>query len=81
MHRDIKPENLVFDEAGFIVITDFGIARFHEKENSGETSGTFGYMSPEVLSGQNHTIKVDYYSLGVVVYEMIMGSVIFLITY
>jgi serine/threonine protein kinase len=59
LHRDIKPENLVLDERGYVRITDFGIAKFYQKENSSETSGTPGYMSPEVMCAQNHTIVVD----------------------
>ena len=49
LHRDIKPENLVFDEHGYLRITDLGIARLWNPENSKDTSGTPGYMAPEVL--------------------------------
>ena len=73
LHRDIKPENLVLDEKGYVRITDFGIAKFYQKENSSETSGTPGYMSPEVMCGQNHTIAVDYFALGVIIYEFMCG--------
>jgi len=75
IHRDIKPENLVLDERGYVRITDFGIAKFYEKENSNDTSGTPGYMSPEVLLSQNHTIAVDYFALGVIAYEFMHGKV------
>ena len=44
IHRDIKPENIVFDEFGYLRITDFGIARYLKPENSQDTSGTPGYM-------------------------------------
>ena len=44
IHRDIKPENLVFDEFGYIRVTDFGIGRYLKPENSQDTSGTPGYM-------------------------------------
>ncbi len=74
LHRDIKPENLVLDERGYVRITDFGIAKFYQKENSSETSGTPGYMSPEVMCAQNHTIAVDYFALGVFTYEFMMGT-------
>ena len=73
LHRDIKPENLVLDDKGYVRITDFGIAKFYQKENSSETSGTPGYMSPEVMCAQNHTIAVDYFALGVMTYEFMMG--------
>jgi serine/threonine protein kinase len=75
LHRDIKPENLVLDERGYVRITDFGITKFYNKENSAETSGTPGYMSPEVMCGQNHTVAVDYFALGVIAYELMMGVV------
>ena len=73
IHRDIKPENLVFDENGFLSITDFGIARVWSAENAKDTSGTPGYMAPEVLCRQNHSFNVDYFALGVILYELIMG--------
>lgn len=73
IHRDIKPENLVFDERGFLYITDFGIARNWKAENSKDTSGTPGYMSPEVIFHQNHGIAADYFALGVILYELMMG--------
>ena len=63
LHRDIKPENLVLDERGYVRLTDFGIAKVYQKENSSETSGTPGYMAPEVMCAKNHTIAVDYFAL------------------
>jgi len=76
LHRDIKPENLVLDDRGYVRITDFGIAKFYQKENYTETSGTPGYMSPEVMCAQNHTIAVDYFALGVITFEFMMGFVL-----
>ena len=73
IHRDIKPENLVLDSKGYVHITDFGIAKIQVEDNHRETSGTPGYMSPEVLCGQNHTIAVDYFALGVMGYEFMLG--------
>lgn len=49
IHRDIKPENLVIDDDGYIRVTDFGIARIWKPENNMDTSGTPGYMAPEVM--------------------------------
>jgi serine/threonine protein kinase len=49
IHRDIKPENLVFDDKGYLHLTDYGIARHWEPENYQENSGTPGYMAPEVM--------------------------------
>ena len=49
IHRDIKPENLVLDRLGYVRVTDMGIARILRPENAQDTSGTPGYMAPEVM--------------------------------
>ena len=72
VHRDIKPENLVLDDRGYIRITDFGIARVLATDNSDDTSGTPGYMAPEVMCRQNHGVAVDYFALGVIVHEFML---------
>jgi serine/threonine protein kinase len=79
MHRDIKPENLVFERkgtsgnnkawTGYLRLTDLGIARIWKPENSSDTSGTPGYMAPEVMCRSNHGVSVDYYAVGIIVYE------------
>ena len=66
LHRDIKPENLVLDEKGYVRVTDLGIARVWNPENSQETSGTPGYMAPEVMCRQNHNVACDYFAVGVI---------------
>jgi len=73
IHRDIKPENLVIDEDGYLRITDFGIARIWRPENAQDTSGTPGYMAPEVMCRVNHTTTVDYFAVGVMAYECMFG--------
>ena len=75
IHRDIKPENLILDDKCYVRITDFGISKFFSTKNSHETSGTPGYMSPEVMRGQNHTAAVDFFALGVIGYEFMLGRV------
>lgn len=75
IHRDIKPENLVFDDKGYLKVTDFGIARIWNPENSKETSGTPGYMAPEVMCRLNHGVAADYFAVGVIGYECMMGKV------
>ena len=73
IHRDIKPENLVLDHKGNVHLTDFGIAKFQHVNNAKDTSGTPGYMSPEVMCGLDHSIAVDYFALGVIGYEFMKG--------
>ena len=74
IHRDIKPENLVSDENGYIRITDFGVAKIRKEDNSSETSGTPGYMAPEVLMAQNHSFPVDFFAIGIMGYEFMIGE-------
>ena len=74
IHRDLKPENIIFDDKGYALITDFGIAWSAEEDNEGDNSGTPSYMAPETLFGLDQSYCVDYYSLGVTGYEIIMGK-------
>ena len=76
IHRDLKPENLILDNKGYVKLTDFGIAKIYNRniDNSKDTSGTPGYMSPEVLCGLNHNFCVDYYALGIIGYEILVGN-------
>ena len=73
IHRDIKPENLVLELNGYLRITDFGVAKINENDNSHETSGTPGYMAPEVILVQNHSFPSDFFALGVIGYEFMLG--------
>ena len=73
IHRDIKPENLVLDDKGYVRVTDFGIAKYNTADNSSETSGTPGYMSPEVMNAENHSFTADFFAIGVIGYEFLMG--------
>ena len=73
LHRDIKPENLVFDSNGYLRITDFGIAKKYVVNNKKDTSGTVGYLAPEILCNQNHTYSIDYSAVGIIAYELAYG--------
>ncbi|MEZ5550265.1 MAG: protein kinase [Pseudomonadales bacterium] len=79
VHRDIKPENILFREDGSAVLSDFGIARFADTSPSltqvGTVVGTPQYMSPEQASGRELDGRSDLYSLGVVLYRMLIGDV------
>jgi serum/glucocorticoid-regulated kinase 1/serum/glucocorticoid-regulated kinase 2 len=56
-------------------ITDFGIARYWNPDNSKETSGTPGYMAPEVMCKTVHGVAADFFALGVIAYECMLGKV------
>ena len=73
IHRDIKPENLVLDSKGYLHLTDFGVAKIINDVCITDTSGTPGYMAPEVIQGKNHSYPADFFAIGVVGYELIIG--------
>lgn len=56
-------------------VTDFGIARIWRPDNAQDTSGTPGYMAPEVMCRQNHGVSVDYFAVGVMAFECMFGRV------
>ena len=75
IHRDLKPENILFDKNGYVHLTDFGIAKQLDnepEEHIVHASGSPGYMSPEAIFKEKHSYASDFFSLGVVCYEMMM---------
>ena len=74
IHRDIKPGNILFDEDGIAFLADFGIARFSEMTQSGVVVGSPHYMSPEQARGHPIDSRSDVYQLGVLLFEMLTGS-------
>ncbi len=77
IHRDLKPSNIMLDDAGNALLTDFGLAKLMgdplELTKSGNIVGTPTYMSPEQLRGDPLDHRSDIYSLGVVLYYMLVG--------
>jgi hypothetical protein len=80
VHRDIKPQNVLIDDEGRAKLTDFGISRQLEQDGmtaTGRVLGTTDYVAPEQAMGQAVDPRSDIYSLGVVLYEMLIGQVPF----
>ncbi|WP_241255428.1 serine/threonine-protein kinase, partial [Candidatus Protofrankia californiensis] len=79
LHRDIKPDNILFDTAGLVKVTDFGIAKIvaGSAATASAIIGTPKYMAPEQLVGGRLGPATDLYTLGVVLYELLAGAPLF----
>jgi serine/threonine-protein kinase len=79
VHRDIKPHNVLVDSSGHVKVTDFGIARSEASQmtEAGSIIGTAQYLSPEQARGAPVDQRSDIYSVGVLLYELLTGSVPF----
>uniref|UniRef100_A0A8C2D8Q4 Ribosomal protein S6 kinase n=1 Tax=Cyprinus carpio TaxID=7962 RepID=A0A8C2D8Q4_CYPCA len=79
IYRDLKPENILLDEEGHIKVTDFGLSKEaidHDKR-AYSFCGTIEYMAPEVVNRRGHTQSADWWSFGILMFEMLTGSLPF----
>ncbi|KAI7857602.1 kinase-like protein [Circinella umbellata] len=75
VHRDLKPDNILLNEHGHAHLTDFNIAvRYSNEKPLSSIAGSMAYMAPEILMKRGYAASVDWWSLGVVCYELLVGK-------
>ena len=72
IYRDLKPENILIDEEGYLKLTDFGFAKYCQTRTY-TLCGTPEYLAPEIIMSIGHNHGVDWWALGILTYEMIVG--------
>jgi serine/threonine protein kinase len=76
IYRDLKPENILLDERGYIKITDLGFAKrlTHADARTFTLCGTPDYLAPEMINGTGHGRGIDWWCLGILIYELVAGQ-------
>lgn len=75
IYRDLKLENILLDEDGYLMLADFGLSKILKDPNDMTTTfcGTAAYLSPEIVKGKSYDKSIDWWALGVIIYEMTHG--------
>jgi len=76
VYRDLKPENVLLGREGHVVVTDFGLAKegLYGEQRTETRAGTPEYLAPEVIKGEKYTKSVDWWAVGILVFEMLTGA-------
>lgn len=73
VYRDLKPENILINEDGYLKLADFGLASLVDSKMRNSFCGTPEYLAPEMIAGNGHDLTLDWWTLGVLIYEMVVG--------
>ena len=73
IYRDLKPENILINKNGYLKLTDFGFAKYLDNEKTYTLCGTPEYLAPEIILNKGHGKAVDWWTMGILLYEMLVG--------